>query len=55
MMMPSLGGDEQLLTVATPYAQSELTTSIIVFKNTIDWLSSEDELVGCLPAYDAGK
>jgi hypothetical protein len=55
MMMPNVGGDEQLQMVATPYAQSELTSTILVFKNTLDWLSSEDDMTGCFPAYDAGK
>ena len=50
MMMPRVGGDEQLSMLAGPYAQTELTNTILAFKNTLDWLSSEDDLTGCLPA-----
>jgi ABC-type uncharacterized transport system involved in gliding motility auxiliary subunit len=41
MMMPNLGGDEQLLMIAGPYAQQFITGSILVFKNTLDWLSGD--------------
>jgi hypothetical protein len=44
-MMPSLGGDEQLLMVAGPYAQQFITGSILVFKNTLDWLSGDTDLL----------
>jgi hypothetical protein len=44
-MMPSLGGDEQLLMLAGPYAQQFITGSILVFKNTLDWLSGDTDLL----------
>jgi ABC-type uncharacterized transport system involved in gliding motility auxiliary subunit len=44
-MMPSLGGDEQLLMIAGPYAQQFITGSILVFKNTLDWLSGDTDLL----------
>ncbi len=45
MMMPNLGGDEQLLMLAGPYAQQYITGSILVFKNTLDWLSGDTDLL----------
>jgi ABC-type uncharacterized transport system involved in gliding motility auxiliary subunit len=45
MMMPNLGGDEQLLMLAGPYAQQFVTSSIMVFKNTLDWLSGDTDLL----------
>jgi hypothetical protein len=45
MMMPGLGGDEQLLALATPYAQQYITSSILVFKNTLDWLTGDTDLL----------
>jgi ABC-type uncharacterized transport system involved in gliding motility auxiliary subunit len=44
-MMPSLGGDEQLLMAAGPYAQQFITGSILVFKNMLDWLSGDTDLL----------
>jgi ABC-type uncharacterized transport system involved in gliding motility auxiliary subunit len=44
-MMPNLGGDEQLLMIAGPYAQQFITGSILVFKNTLDWLSGDTDLL----------
>ncbi len=44
-MMPSLGGDEQLLQLASPYAQQFVTGSILVFKNTLDWLTGDTDLL----------
>jgi ABC-type uncharacterized transport system involved in gliding motility auxiliary subunit len=44
-MMPSLGGDEQLLMLAAPYAQQFITPAILVFKNTLDWLSGDTDLL----------
>jgi hypothetical protein len=46
-MMMGMGGDEQMQLIANPYAQSELTSTILVFKNTLDWLSMDDELAKC--------
>ena len=45
MMMPNLGGDEQLLMLAGPYASQFITGSILVFKNTLDWLSGDTDLL----------
>ncbi|MDP9149315.1 MAG: GldG family protein [Myxococcota bacterium] len=45
MMMPNAGGDEQLLMLAGPYAQQFITGSILVFKNTLDWLSGDTDLL----------
>jgi ABC-type uncharacterized transport system involved in gliding motility auxiliary subunit len=45
MMMPNLGGDEQLLMIAGPYAQQYVTGSILVFKNTLDWLTGDTDLL----------
>src|SRR3984957_13870296 len=44
-MMPNLGGDEQLLMLANPYAQQYITGSILVFKNTLDWLTGDTDLL----------
>lgn len=44
-MMPSLGGDEQLQMLASPYAQQFVTGSILVFKNTLDWLTGDTDLL----------
>jgi gliding motility-associatede transport system auxiliary component len=44
-MMPNLGGDEQLLLLAGPYAQQYVTESILVFKNTLDWLTGDTDLL----------
>ena len=44
-MMPNLGGDEKLLMLAGPYAQQFVTSSIMVFKNTLDWLTGDTDLL----------
>jgi hypothetical protein len=44
-MMPSLGGDEKLLMLAGPYTQQFITSSILAFKNTLDWLSGDTDLL----------
>ena len=44
MMMP-MGGDEQLLQLAGPYAQQALTGTILSFKNTLDWLTGDTDLL----------
>jgi hypothetical protein len=41
------GGDEQLVALAGAYAQQYLATSILAFKNTLDWLTLSDALVDC--------
>lgn len=45
MQMPSMGGDEQLLQVAGGYAQQALTPTILTFKNTLDWLTGDTDLL----------
>ena len=47
--------DESLARVAGPYAQQELTATILAFKNTVDWLSYEDDLVDCSLLADGGR
>ena len=44
-MMPSLGGDEKLLMLAGPYAQQFITPAILVFKNLLDWLSGDTDVL----------
>jgi ABC-type uncharacterized transport system involved in gliding motility auxiliary subunit len=44
-MMPNAGGDEQLLMAAGPYAQQFITGTILVFKNTLDWISGDTDLL----------
>lgn len=44
MQMP-MGGDETLLQLAGPYAQAELTEAILAFKNMLDWLSGDTDLL----------
>lgn len=44
MQMP-MGGDEQLLQIAQPYAQSSLTNTILSFKNTLDWVTGDTDLL----------
>jgi gliding motility-associatede transport system auxiliary component len=45
MMMPDLGGDEQLKMLAGPYAQQFITTTILVLKNTLDWVTGDTDLL----------
>jgi len=45
MMMPQMGGDEQLQQIAQPYAQQAITQTILSFKNTLDWLGNDSELL----------
>ena len=44
-MMPGMGGDKDLLMLAGPYAQQYITPAILVFKNTLDWLSGDTDLL----------
>ncbi len=41
----AMGGDEQLLQLAQPYAQQALTGTILAFKNTLDWLTGDTDLL----------
>lgn len=45
MMMPGGGGDEMLQQLAMPYAQQILTNTILVFKNTLDWVTGDVDLL----------
>jgi hypothetical protein len=40
-----MGQDEQLLQLAGPYAQQALTETILAFKNTLDWVSGDTDLL----------
>jgi hypothetical protein len=40
-----MGGDEMLQQLAGPYAQQELTEAILSFKNTLDWLTGDTDLL----------
>ncbi|HEY3594770.1 MAG TPA: Gldg family protein, partial [Polyangiaceae bacterium] len=44
-MMGPVGGDEQLQMIAGPYAQNYLTATILSFKNTLDWMSGDADLI----------
>ncbi len=44
-MQQPMGGDEQLLQLAGPYASQALTGTILAFKNTLDWLSGDTDLL----------
>jgi hypothetical protein len=44
-MMGPVGGDEQLQMIAGPYAQNYLTATILSFKNTLDWMSGDSDLI----------
>src|SRR5258706_5438243 len=44
-MMGPVGGDEQLQMISQPYAQKNLTGTILTFKNTLDWMSGDSELI----------
>lgn len=45
MMMPGGGGDEMLQQLAMPYAQQILTNTILVFKNMLDWVTGDVDLL----------
>ena len=47
MMMAPVSGDEELLTLSQPYAQQFLTETILAFKNTLDWMSADSDLLAC--------
>jgi ABC-type uncharacterized transport system involved in gliding motility auxiliary subunit len=44
-MFGAVGGDKDLLMYAQPYAGKFLTSTIISFKNTLDWMSGDSDLV----------
>jgi ABC-type uncharacterized transport system involved in gliding motility auxiliary subunit len=45
MMPPGAGGDEMLQQLAMPYAQQILTNTILVFKNMLDWVTGDVDLL----------
>jgi ABC-type uncharacterized transport system involved in gliding motility auxiliary subunit len=45
MMMGQMGGDEELLMISQPYAQQYLTETILAFKNTLDWMGGDSDLI----------
>jgi ABC-type uncharacterized transport system len=45
MMMGPMGGDEDLMLLSQPYAQQYLTESILSFKNTLDWMGGDSDLI----------
>jgi ABC-type uncharacterized transport system involved in gliding motility auxiliary subunit len=44
-MFGNVGGDELLQAIAAPYAQKHLTNTILSFKNTLDWLAGDNDLI----------
>ena len=44
-MMGNVGGDETLQMISQPYAQKYLTATILVFKNTLDWMAGDSDLI----------
>jgi len=44
-MMGNIGGDETLLSLSQPYAQKYLTQAIMAFKNTLDWMCGDSDLI----------
>jgi ABC-type uncharacterized transport system involved in gliding motility auxiliary subunit len=44
-MFGAVGGDQQLQMFAGPYAQKYLTATIIAFKNILDWMSGDQDLI----------
>jgi hypothetical protein len=45
MMMGHMGGDENLQMISQPYAQQYLTGSILGFKNILDWMGGDSDLI----------
>ena len=44
-MMGNVGGDEMLQAISQPYAQKYLTNTILAFKNTLDWMAGDSDLI----------
>ncbi|PIE06158.1 MAG: hypothetical protein CSA75_00990, partial [Sorangium cellulosum] len=44
-MMGNIGGDELLQSISQPYAQKYLTSTILAFKNTLDWMAGDADLI----------
>jgi ABC-type uncharacterized transport system involved in gliding motility auxiliary subunit len=44
-MMGNVGGDPTLLAISDPYAKRYLTNTILAFKNTLDWITGDEDLL----------
>lgn len=44
-MMGNVGGDQQLLAVSEPYARRYLTNTILAVRNTLDWITGDEDLL----------
>ena len=44
-MFGAAGGDDALLQVAMPYAQKQLSSAILTFKNMLDWATGDTDLL----------
>jgi hypothetical protein len=44
-MMGGMGGDENLMMLSGPYAQQYLTEAILAFKNILDWMGGDSDLI----------
>lgn len=44
-MMGPMGGDEELQMISQPYAQKYVTPTILAFKNTLDWMAGDSDLI----------
>jgi hypothetical protein len=44
-MMGGMGGDEDLQMLSQPYAQKYLTGTILAFKNILDWMGGDSDLI----------
>jgi hypothetical protein len=44
-MMGPMGGDQDLMMISQPYAQQYLTGTILAFKNTLDWMGGDSDLI----------
>jgi gliding motility-associatede transport system auxiliary component len=44
-MMGAMGGDRNLQAIAVPYARQYLTATILAFKNLMDWMSGDQDLL----------
>jgi hypothetical protein len=42
-------GDEVLLAMADRYARKHVTNTILSFKNTLDWMSAEEDMIELAP------
>jgi hypothetical protein len=41
------GGDEERRVISQSYAQHFLTETILAFKNTLDWMSADSDVLAC--------